>query len=56
LKGEPPLSAGPLRGITLNMADLSREFYEELHWDPKTAVPRKEALERLGLGDVAKAL
>jgi aldehyde:ferredoxin oxidoreductase len=56
LKGEPSLAAGPLRGITLNMGDLAREFYEELQWDPETAVPRKEALERLGLADVAKAL
>ena len=56
LKGEPPLSSGPLKGVTLNMEDLAREFYEELQWDPKTAVPRKEALERLGLQDVAKAL
>jgi len=56
LKGEPPLSSGPLKGVTLNMSDLSREFYEELEWDPRTGVPRKEALERLGLEDVAKAL
>jgi aldehyde:ferredoxin oxidoreductase len=56
LKGEPPLSSGPLKGVTLNMSDLSREFYEELGWDPQTAVPRKEVLERLGLEDVVKAL
>jgi aldehyde:ferredoxin oxidoreductase len=56
LTGEPPLSSGPLKGVTLNMSDLSREFYEELEWDPLTGVPRKEALERLGLEDFIKAL
>jgi aldehyde:ferredoxin oxidoreductase len=56
LTGEPPLSSGPLKGVTLNMSELAREFYEELEWDPQTAVPRKEALERLGLQDVAKGL
>ena len=56
LKGEPPLSAGPLKGITLNMDDLAREYYEELHWDPETAVPRKEAIEKLGLGEISESL
>ncbi len=56
LKGKPPLSAGPLKGITLNMEALARDFYEELQWDPETAVPRKEALEKLGLGDIAESL
>ena len=56
LKGKPPLSAGPHKGISLNMEALAREFYEELQWDPETAVPRKEALEKLGLGEIAESL
>lgn len=50
------MAGAPLKGITLNMLRLSREFYQELDWDPETAVPMKEALERLGLKGVARAL
>lgn len=56
LTGQPPLHAGPLKGVSLNMTELSRQFYSELGWDPETAVPRREALERLGLGEVADVL
>ncbi len=52
LKGQPPLQSGPLKGITLNMDELSRGFYQELQWDPETAAPSMEALEKLGLEDV----
>jgi len=34
------------------MNELSRGFYRELKWDPETAAPSKESLEKLGLEDV----
>ena len=56
LIGKPPLAAGPLKNTSVDMDDLARSFYEELGWDMTTAIPGRQALERLGLEDVAQVL
>jgi len=47
-RGEPPLSAGPLRGITLDMDRAVAEHYRALGWDPRLGLPGRERLASLG--------
>lgn len=54
--GDPPLKAGNVQGVSVDYEALNREFLEFVGWDARTAVPRREALERLGLGFLAKDL
>jgi aldehyde:ferredoxin oxidoreductase len=48
--GQPPLTAGPLQGVTVDLATLVREFLEFLGWDTHTAVPSAASLRKLGMG------
>lgn len=50
--GDPPQTTGPLEGRTVDYKTMVREYLEYIGWDPVTAVPRKEKLEELGLGDL----
>jgi aldehyde:ferredoxin oxidoreductase len=50
--GEPALKAGPLKGVTLDMETMAKDFYDVLGWDINTSVPSRESLERLGLDEV----
>ena len=54
--GKPPKKVGPRAGATLDEAELAKEYYEEMGWDPKTGRPSKKALMDLGLDEVAKVL
>ena len=54
--GDPPLEAGPHKGITLDTETARRLFYEAYGWDPETGKPKKEILEKLGLNEVIKDL
>jgi aldehyde:ferredoxin oxidoreductase len=54
--GEPPLTYGPLKGISLPRDRLNRDFCREMGWDEKTGVPTRERLESLGLEEVAETL
>ncbi|MCU0604859.1 MAG: aldehyde ferredoxin oxidoreductase family protein [Desulfobacterales bacterium] len=47
--GEPPLTAGNVKGITVDYRTLAREFLERLSWDPRTTVPSEESLKTLGM-------
>ena len=51
--GEPPLDDGPTKGITVDLAQLSREYYEEMGWDQATGKPSRERLQELGLSHLA---
>ena len=51
--GEPPQTAGPLKGRTVDYKTMVREYLDYLDWDPVTTVPSKKKLEELGLGDLA---
>jgi len=52
MSGRPPMTDGPLAGVTIDMDPLVREFYQSMGWDEKSGVPQKEELERLGLGSL----
>ena len=54
--GSPPLEAGPLAGVTVDLDTQVREYLEAMGWDPETGVPTKETLEGLGLDFVAAEL
>ena len=53
--GDPPLEAGPLKGVRLPMDELSRRFALAMGWD-ETGKPRKDRLQELGLSEVAEEL
>jgi len=48
--GRPPLTDGPLAGVTVDLETMVREYLELMGWDLRTALPRRERLEALGLG------
>ena len=56
INGEPPQTAGPLEGVTVDVATMQREWYEEAGWDESTGKPHRDKLESLGLVDVADAI
>ena len=56
INGEPPQTAGPLEGITVDVATMQREWYAEAGWDEATGKPSRDKLESLGLVDVADAI
>jgi aldehyde:ferredoxin oxidoreductase len=52
--GDPPLKAGPLKGITIDLQTLADEYLEKMGWDPKTGKPSSKKLEELGLESVSE--
>jgi aldehyde:ferredoxin oxidoreductase len=54
--GRPPLQAGPLKGVTVDVDTLVNEYLKVMDWDPITAKPSAQRLRELGLEDVAGAL
>ena len=46
--GDPPLTAGPLKGVTVDHGRLGSDFSEAMGWDKKTLIPTRESLENLG--------
>ncbi len=55
LAGIPPKTGGPLKGVTIDIDSLVREYYRAMQWDPDTGEPTDACLTRLGLGDLVKA-
>jgi aldehyde:ferredoxin oxidoreductase len=47
--GNPPLSHGPTKGVTVDVETQLRDYYLAMGWDPDTGVPRRAVFERLGL-------
>jgi aldehyde:ferredoxin oxidoreductase len=47
--GNPPLTAGPLKGVTLDLEELKKQYYDAMGFDFNTGSFRKERLEALGL-------
>ena len=54
--GRPPLSEGPLRGITLDVEAMAQEYFDAIGWDSTNDVPDGQVLSSLGLEDVARDL
>jgi len=53
--GRPPLEEGPLRGVTLDMEAMKRDYFNCMGYDP-TGVPTPELLASLGLSTLLEDL
>ena len=55
--GDPPLTEGPLEGVTIDYNNLADQFIERVDWDKETMLPTRESLETLGgMEDVIRDL
>jgi len=55
--GEPPLTEGPLEGVTVDHHNLAEQFFERVGWDKDSMLPTRESLENLGgMEDVIRDL
>ena len=54
--GDPPLKAGPLKDITIDLPTLTSEYLEKTGWDVKTGKPSEKKLGELGLAKIDKDL
>jgi aldehyde:ferredoxin oxidoreductase len=55
--GDPPLTEGPLKGVTVDHRKLADQFFESIGWNRQTLVPTRESLEDLGgMEDVIRDL
>lgn len=52
-RGNPPLTAGPTKDVTLDFEGLKRQYFEAMDFDLETGTFRKEKLEELGLKDIS---
>ena len=50
--GSPPFKAGSLKGITVDVENLKRQYYEAMGFDPATGEIRKDRIEELGLQNI----
>ena len=51
--GAIPLSGGPLKGVTVDMETIRREFFKTVGWDIATGGPTNEKLKELGIEQYA---
>ena len=56
IAGFPPKEEGPLKGITLDVETLNKEYYNAMDWDLNSAKPSKNKLKELGLEEVARVI
>jgi aldehyde:ferredoxin oxidoreductase len=54
--GDPPQTAGNVRGITVDVDTQVREYCQAMDWDPETARPSEQRLRALGLDEVTRDL
>ncbi len=50
MRGEPPLTRGPLAGRTVPLRAMISNYWKAMGWDAKTGAPAPETLATLGLG------
>jgi aldehyde:ferredoxin oxidoreductase len=50
--GSPPLEAGPLKGVTLDMETMIRDYFQAMGYEESTGIPTAELLESLGLQEI----
>ena len=55
LAGVPPKSKGPLKGITIDIDTLVKEYYKAMEWDADSGEPTDTCLTRLGLSELVKS-
>lgn len=54
--GSPPLTAGPTKGITIDVDTLNRNVYLERGWDPISGMPSAKTIQKLGLKELVDDL
>lgn len=54
--GKPPLSDGPLKGVTIDIDTLRSDYFREVGWDQNTGMPLDEKIKELSLEDYARDL
>ena len=54
--GRPPLTEGPLAGITVDIDRLVEDYFQAMDWDLATGKPSRRRLEELGLEAIAEDL
>jgi aldehyde:ferredoxin oxidoreductase len=54
MAGRPPLAEGPLKGVTIDIDTLAREYRTAMGWDVETGAPTQETLKTLGLAGLVK--
>ena len=47
--GLPPQSKGPMKGVTLDIEAMVKDYYSNMDWDPMTGIPTENTLSRLDL-------
>lgn len=52
--GTPPLQEGNVKGVTVDLQSLNREFMQQLGWDTHTTIPSEARLRDLGMGFAVK--
>ncbi|MBW1848642.1 MAG: aldehyde ferredoxin oxidoreductase family protein [Deltaproteobacteria bacterium] len=50
--GNPPLTEGPLKDISVDIDSLEKELFNILGWDMNTGGPTSETLKEMGLDDL----
>ena len=48
------MTEGPLKGITIDIDTLAKEYRKAMGWDPHTGYPTKDSLAKLGLEELVK--
>ncbi len=51
-RGNPPMKAGALKGVTIDSEGLKKQFYEAMGFDCQTGAIDRERIVALGLDDV----
>lgn len=54
--GKPPLAEGPLKGVTVEIENWVKEYFQYADWNYATGKPSERKLVQLGLEDVARDL
>jgi aldehyde:ferredoxin oxidoreductase len=50
--GEPPLSSGPSKGVSLQTEAMIPQYWEAWGWDGATGLPRPETLRALRIDEL----
>jgi aldehyde:ferredoxin oxidoreductase len=54
VKGDPPLTGGALKGITLSIEDMVRLHWKHFGWNENTGVPEEKQIAELRLHELLK--
>jgi aldehyde:ferredoxin oxidoreductase len=52
LLGDPPLEAGPNKGVQFDLDVLMKAYWKEIGWDEETGIPTVETIQMLGLSEL----